>query len=114
MNRFEKWLDENGYEKQSIEKISKKSVISYFNHVVPNTSPRTRNKKRIDLGSLFQTLEGDEIIVKNFIKKINVLKSTHERNKTYSYAIQNDIFEYLEENNPVLFRFVPFCKVCIL
>ena len=73
-----------------------------------NTSPRTRNNTRIDLGSLFQTLEDNEIIKENFIKKINVLKAIPERNKTYSSTLQNDIYEYLQINDKILLLFVKF------
>lgn len=108
VKRFEKWLNENGFEKQTIEKISKKTVINYLNTVLANTTPRTRNNTRIDLGSLFQTLEDNEVIVENFIKKINVLKAVPERNKTYTQAAQNDIFKYMEENDSNLLLFVKF------
>ena len=108
VNRFEKWLNENGLEHKSIGKITKKIVINYLNSVLANTTPRTRNNARIDLGSLFQTLEDNELIVENFIKKINVLKAIPERNKTYTDVLQNDIFKYMEEMDPNLLLFVKF------
>ncbi|MGC4040349.1 MAG: site-specific integrase [Flavobacterium sp.] len=106
VKRFEKWLLAKG--PASILAIDKKTVIEYLNEVLENTSPRTRNNTRIDLGSLFQTLEDNEIIPENFIKKINVLKATPERNKTYTPSLQADIYKYMEENDKILLLFVKF------
>lgn len=106
VKRFEKWLLAKGF--ANILAINKKTVIEYLNEVLENTSPRTRNNTRIDLGSLFQTLEDNEIIPENFIKKINVLKATPERNKTYTNTLQADIYKYMEENDKILLLFVKF------
>ena len=106
VNRFEKWLLAKGV--VCVIAITKKTVIEYLNEVLENTTPRTRNNTRIDLGSLFQTLEDNEIITENFIKKINVLKATPERNKTYTNTLQADIYKYMEENDKILLLFVKF------
>lgn len=106
VKRFEKWVLAKGL--ANTLAINKKTVIEYLNEVLENTSPRTRNNTRIDLGSLFQTLEDNEIIPENFIKKINVLKATPERNKTYTNTLQTDIYKYMEENDKILLLFVKF------
>ncbi|RKS00567.1 site-specific integrase [Flavobacterium sp. 102] len=108
IKRFEKWLLARGLASADITAITKKHVIEYLNEVLENTSPRTRNNTRIDLGSLFQTLEDNELIKENFIKKINVLKATPERNKTYTNTLQADIYKYMEENDKILLLFVKF------
>lgn len=108
VKRFEKWLFAKGFANSAIGDIAKKTVIEYLNEVLENTSPRTRNNTRIDLGSLFQTLEDNELIKENFIKKINVLKATPERNKTYTNTLQNDIYQYMEENDKILLLYVKF------
>lgn len=106
--RFEKWLYEKGFTTKTIDEVTKKIVIEYLNEVLEKTSPRTRNNTRVDLSSLFQVLEDNEIIVENFIKKINVLKATPERNKTYTSTLQNDIYSFMEENDKTLLLFVKF------
>ncbi len=108
IKRFEKWLFAKGFANAPVTDITKKVVIDYLNEVLDNTSPRTRNNTRIDLGSLFQTLEDNEILPENFIKKINVLKATPERNKTYTNTLQNDIYKYMEEHDQILLLFVKF------
>ncbi len=108
IKRFEKWLFAKGFVNAPVTDITKKVVIDYLNEVLDNTSPRTRNNTRIDLGSLFQTLEDNEILPENFIKKINVLKATPERNKTYTNTLQNDIYKYMEEHDQILLLFVKF------
>ncbi|MBS1535783.1 MAG: site-specific integrase [Bacteroidetes bacterium] len=108
VKRFEIWLNENGFENKTIDAISKKTVIKYLNVVLENTSPRTRNNTRIELSSLFQTLEDNDVIVENFVRKINVLKAKPERNKTYSTALQEEIYNYMALNDPLLLLFVKF------
>jgi len=60
------------------------------------------------LSSIIQTLEDNDIIAHNFIKKIKVLKAVPERNKTYSQKTKGDIFKYLEEKDPILLLFIKF------
>ena len=109
INRFSKWLVLEKIElKNDISTINKKLVIQYLNTVLQATSPRNRNNTRTDISSLFQTLEDNEMIQDNFIKKINVLKSVPERNKTYTTSEQNNIFKYLKERDTILFLFVQF------
>ncbi|PQJ73587.1 tyrosine-type recombinase/integrase [Polaribacter butkevichii] len=109
IERFKKWLNKEGHDlKEDISIINKKLVIQYLNTVLQATSPRNRNNTRIDISSLFQTLEDNEIIENNFVKKINVLKSVPERNKTYTTTEQKDIFKYLEKHDAVLYLFVQF------
>jgi integrase len=109
INRFKQWIDKEGSDlKKDISIINKKLVIQYLNTVLQASSPRNRNNTRTDISSLFQTLEDNEIIENNFVKKINVLKSVPERNKTYTTTEQKDIFKYLEKNDAVLYLFVQF------
>jgi integrase len=109
INRFLEWLKtENINLKDDIAIINKKLVIQYLNSVLQATSPRNRNNTRTDISSLFQTLENNEIIQDNFIKKINVLKAIPERNKTYTPTEEKEIFSYLKQNDAVLFLFVQF------
>ncbi|WP_430399084.1 tyrosine-type recombinase/integrase [Flavobacterium sp.] len=91
-----------------ISSITKKSVNDFLNDVLVKTSARTRNNTRVDLSSLFQVLEDNEMIATNFIKSISLLKTVPERNKTYTPTMQNDIFNYLEESDPLLLLFIKF------
>lgn len=108
VKRFELWLLKNHSSLTRVNQITKKIVIEYLNVVLENTSPRTRNNTRIELSTLFQTLEDNEIITENFVRKINVLKAKPERNKTYSATLQEDIYQYMEQNDPLLLLFVKF------
>jgi len=71
-------------EEEDIESISKKDINTFLNDVLVKTSTRTRNNTRVDLSGLFQVLEDNEMIPLNFIKSIPLLKTTPERNKTYT------------------------------
>ena len=101
-------VKKKGYEKQSILTIDKKLIIEYLNEVLQSSSARNRNNTRTDIASLFQILEDNELITENFVKKINVLKSTPTRNKTYSPKLQEDIYGYLKEKDKHLLLFIQF------
>ncbi len=104
IRKFKKSLDEN----KPITFITKKVINDYLNEVLVNSSARNRNNTRADLSSLFQVLEDNEIITDNVVKKINVLKSNPERNKTYTSEMQKDIYSFLEENDKLLLLFIKF------
>ena len=55
-----------------------------------------------------QMLEDNDVIENNFIKRIPVLKSIPERNKTYTKKIQEDIFNYLNDKDPILLLYKKF------
>lgn len=105
---FEKWLLANGFENRYISTVNKKAVITFLNSILSNTSPKNRNNTRSNLSMFFQSLEDNDIITDNFVKKINVLKSTPERNKTYSTTQEVDIFNYLKNNDDLLLLFIQF------
>ena len=61
-----------------------------------------------------QTLEDNEIIDSNPIRKIPVLKSTPTRNKTYTTQQQENIFSYLEKEDPILLLYIKFISYNLL
>jgi integrase len=105
---FEKWLLENGFQNRYITTVNKKTVMTYLNLVLSKTSAKNRNNTRANLSMLFQALEDNDIITDNFIKKINVLKATPERNKTYTTQQEADILKYLKSNDLLLLLFIQF------
>ncbi|WP_418602805.1 tyrosine-type recombinase/integrase [Hwangdonia sp.] len=105
---FEKWLTEHSKETETIDKVDKRLVSGFLNDVQLRTSPRNRNNYRTCLSSIFQVLEDNDIIDKNFVKSINTLKTNPKRNKTYTEKQHQDIFEYLEEKDPLLLLYIKF------
>lgn len=105
---FVKWVSDNFEDIKAIDQVDKKVVSEFLNHVQLKTSPRNRNNYRTCLSSMFQVLEDNDIIDKNFIKSINTLKTNPKRNKTYSEKQHQDIFEYLEAKDPHLLLFIKF------
>ncbi|WP_298366458.1 site-specific integrase [uncultured Lutibacter sp.] len=91
-----------------IDQLTKSMVVQFLNSVLMKNTPRTRNNVRIEISSLMQVLEENEIIVSNFVKNIPVLKATPERHKTYSKQLDSDIFNYLEEKDPILLLYIKF------
>ena len=55
-----------------------------------------------------QVLFDNDIIEANFIRQIPVLKAPPSRNKTYTKDKQEEIFEYLEKEDPNLLLFIKF------
>ena len=111
---FLKWMDTNYPEMKAISDLSKKNVVQFLNEELFRTSARSRNNFRVDLSSLLQVLEDNDIIEQNFIKKIPILKSIPERNKTYTTESQEEIFRYLEDKDPILLLYIKFVSYAFL
>lgn len=105
---FLEWLDENYPLLTSIEELNKQVLSGFLNDILDKTSARNRNNYRTDLSSIMQVLEDNDMIPQNFIKKIAVLKSIPERNKTYTKKTQEEIFKHLETKDPKLLLFIKF------
>jgi len=103
-----KWLKESGVDITNVKAIRKKSIIEFLNTIQLKTSARNRNNYKTCLSSVFQTMEDNEIIEKNYFKTINQLKTNPQRNKTYSLQQQEDIFKYLEIKDPILLLYIKF------
>jgi integrase len=105
INKFKKSLTDIS---RPINSIAKKDVVIYLNDILERTSPRNRNNNRTDLSSFFKELENNEFINDNFVAKIPILKAIPERNKTFSDALQKDIYDYLEVEDNSLLLFIKF------
>lgn len=107
-NAVVNWVNENSPEIKTITEFSRKVALEFLNSVLLNSSARNRNNYRLSLSSLLQTLEDNEMIASNPMKKIGTLKSTPKRNKTYSIEDQEKIFTYLEKEDPILLLYIKF------
>lgn len=114
VKNFLEWLDKNHKEITTIDQLDKKIVNNFLNDVLIKTSARNRNNYRTELSSLLQTIEDNDLIAHNFIKKIPVLKTKPERNKTYSKELNEKIFSYLEEKDPILLLYIKFISYSFL
>ncbi|MAB49301.1 MAG: integrase [Flavobacteriaceae bacterium] len=114
INQFQKWLLNHYGTVDDINQINKKMVVEFLNHVQLSTSPRNRNNYRTVLSSIFQVLEDNEIISKNFISQIKAIRSMPKRHKTYSPKEQEDIFDYLENHDKLLLLYIKFISYNML
>ena len=112
--RIKKFMNYLPDTNEPITSLTKKDVINFLNNILESTSPRNRNNYRTDLNSFFNELENNEYIENNFITKINILKSSPERNKTFSDSKQLDIYKYLEKNDTLLLLFIKFISYNLL
>lgn len=109
IKRFLAWLDNYEIKSSSaITTLNKKILNDYLNSVLEKSGATNRNNTRADLSSLVQVLVDNDFMVTNFVKSISILKSTPERNKTYSVKQESDILNYLEENDPLLLLYIQF------
>ncbi|WP_159018072.1 tyrosine-type recombinase/integrase [Algibacter sp. L3A6] len=108
IKNFIKWVEDVHPEIHTIDKVDRKLVTQFLNHVLDNTSARNRNNFRVDLSSLIQVLEDNDIVATNFVKRIPVLKSIPQRNKTYSKEKQEEIYKYLEKEDTLLLLYIKF------
>jgi len=111
---FLKWVKDNHPKVKTIDQLTKKIVSEFLNDVLDRNTARTRNNFRVDLSSINQVLEDNDIIPTNFIKKIPILKSIPERNKTYTLEVQENIFTYLEKEDPILLLYIKFISYNLL
>ncbi len=105
---FVRWVEKYKPEVNTIEDLNKKVISSFLNHVLENHSARNRNNYRADLSSVLQVLEDNDILKQNAVKKIPILKSIPQRNKTYTQETQEAIFKHLEKEDPILLLFIKF------
>jgi integrase len=108
VNAFIDWTAKHHPEIRTIDQLNKKTILNFLNHILMKSSARNRNNHRLALGSIMQTLEENEVMPVNFIKRIAVLKSIPERNKTYTLDSENKIFSYLEKEDPILLLYIKF------
>jgi len=113
-NSLQQFVEKNYPDVKYIDQLTKGMVVQFLNNTLDKSSPRTRNNCRIEISSLMQVLEENEIITINFVKHIPVLKSAPERHKTYSKQMESDIFSYLEKKDPILLLYVKFIAYNLL
>lgn len=99
---------------KTLKSLTKKEVIEYFNAILINSSARNRNNARTDLLSIFNLLVDNEMIDNNVIATIKPLKTTPERNKTYTINEEEKLFLHLEQNDKLLLLYIKFISYNIL
>jgi integrase len=105
---FLKWLCDNRPDVTTIDKLTKKMLMDFLNQILMKSSARNRNNFRLVLGTMLQLLEDNELINFNFIKNIKPLTSVPKRNKTLTLEMENNIFSYLKEEDPILLLYIKF------
>ncbi|RCW91294.1 tyrosine-type recombinase/integrase [Winogradskyella arenosi] len=111
---FIKWAAEHRPDVTSIRQVDKKVALDYLNAVLIRSSARNRNNNRLNLSSLLQTLEENDHIDYNPIKKIPALRSIPTRNKSYTTEEHQKIFKYLKTEDPILLLFIKFISYNLL
>ncbi|WP_040281018.1 tyrosine-type recombinase/integrase [Psychroserpens damuponensis] len=113
-NSLVKWLADHRPKIKTIQQVDKKAMLDYLNAVLIRSSARNRNNYRLNLSSLFQTLEDNEVINSNPVKKIPALRSIPKRNKSYTSEEHIKIFNYLKSEDPILLLYIKFISYNLL
>ncbi|MFC0604263.1 tyrosine-type recombinase/integrase [Winogradskyella pulchriflava] len=114
ISQFQKWLSEKHKNITKVNQINKKIVVEFLNGVQLSSSARNRNNYRVVLSSIFQLMEDNELMEKNFIKQIKSIRTKPNRHKTYSLKEQKAIFEFLETNDRLLLLYIKFISYNLL
>jgi integrase len=105
---FIKWLNKEYPDVKYADQIKRKIAMDFLNYNLIKNTPRSRNNCRVDLSSMMQVLEDNEIIPVNVFRKTPVLRAKPEKNKRYDPKTLEAIFKYLEENDPNLLLYIKF------
>ena len=108
VTQFKDWLLNNGYKNRYITSVTEKTVQKYLNVVLKRSSAANRNNTKNNLSSAYTILKDNHIIPLNFIKEMNLLKSSPERHKTYSSTMETDLYNEMLETDKLLLLFVKF------
>ena len=95
VQRFAKWLSENGFQNRFITSVKSITVKNYLNHVMMDSSARNRNNTRTAISMFYKVLADNEIVPENFIEKINIESSSPKRNRSLTNEQETKIFELL-------------------
>ncbi|AKA34569.1 hypothetical protein [Flagellimonas lutaonensis] len=87
LGQFKKHLEKKSFLQRNILELDKKLVNSYLNGILVSSSARNRNNTRTVLSAIFGELETNDIIPRNFVESIKVLKTNPKRNKTYALDV---------------------------
>lgn len=71
--------------------ITHETVITYLNEVLQRSSTRNRNNSRTALASMYKIMLANKIVKVNIAEGIDKLKSTPQRNKTYTLKQEEKI-----------------------
>ncbi|MEM1001854.1 MAG: site-specific integrase [Bacteroidota bacterium] len=108
LGQFKRYLEKKAYLQRNILELDRKLVNTYLNGILKASSARNRNNTRVVLSALFGELEANDIIPKNFVAGIKVIKSNPKRNRTYSLEVVDGMFRYMEKHDPNLLLFIKF------
>lgn len=108
VGQFKAYLDKKGLLQGAIKDVNKTVVQNYLNDVLKSSSPRNRNNTRSTLSAIFGVLEENDYIPRNVVAGIKKMKAEAVRNKSYSTQKTDEIFSYLDKENPNLFLFIKF------
>lgn len=110
INSFKSYLSSRDLLSADVNDITKRHIIEFLDSrtFVDKISGRTRNNLLIDIKSLFSCMIDMELLKDNPAIKIKKVNQTSEKNQYYQKEELNELFEWLELNDPYLLLFCKF------
>jgi len=114
MNRFKTWIIDQGLASLPVQELKAVHVVDYLNQVLNDTSKRNRNNTRLNLSQFFRILKQNQIIEKNIIEDIAVLKTKSKKNKAFTSEQEEQLLALMEQKDKLLSFFIAFVSINIL
>jgi len=99
---FTQWLKKEHFEMIDIKAINKSVGLQYLKTVLIKTSPRNHNNTLTDLSAIFSLLAAEDFIETNFFVSIKKIKTTSQRDKTFSKNEMISIRDSLKNERALL------------
>lgn len=114
INRFKGWIIDQGLASLPVTDLKPVHVIDYLNQVLDDTSKRNRNNTRLILSQFFRILKQNQIVEKNIIEDIAVLKTKSKKNKAFTSDQEEQLLRLMNEKDKLLSFFIAFVSINFL
>ncbi len=84
VTQFKNWLIKKNLGNCKMADIEHETVMNFLNEVLQRSSARNRNNTRTALASMYKILLANKIVKINIVEGIDKIKSTPQKNKTYT------------------------------
>ncbi len=109
VNKFLNWLKKNHHAYKPISTIEKKVVNDYLNEMLDSVTKRTRNNYRTNISTIWETFVDEGLVERNIVKGIKMLKANPKRNKAWTDAEANMIFNAVDERMLLILQLIGYC-----
>lgn len=100
INRFARHLTGAGLAGRPVSAIGKQHINDYLNGSLSTVKARTRNNYRTSIGTLWQCMEDNGLVERNFVRTIKMIKTVPTGNRPFTKAEFERVYDHLRANDP--------------